>query len=149
MNNPIACPRCSTVLFCSEQCFLEAWAAYHRFECGHLPVLRCLGAEAHLALRSLYATGSAAKVGELFREEEAEEEEEKEGGGCSTDVPSSKLLLSKPPQCARLEVIDEEYRRLHFTAELDGNDESRFRNMVTIHLLLNLAMHSGFLEVSR
>ncbi|TDG50660.1 hypothetical protein AWZ03_002964 [Drosophila navojoa] len=50
---PVACPGCSDVIYCSEQCQQKAAAKYHKFECGLLPVIWRSGASInnHMALR--------------------------------------------------------------------------------------------------
>ena len=50
---PVACPSCSDVIYCSEQCQQRSSAKYHRFECGILPVIWRSGASInnHMALR--------------------------------------------------------------------------------------------------
>lgn len=52
---PVACPGCSDVVYCSEQCQQRAAQQYHRFECGILPVIWRSGASInnHMALRIL------------------------------------------------------------------------------------------------
>ncbi|KAH8299554.1 hypothetical protein KR044_002756 [Drosophila immigrans] len=50
---PVACPGCSDVVYCSEQCQQRAAGKYHKYECGILPVIWRSGASInnHMALR--------------------------------------------------------------------------------------------------
>ncbi|XP_058123652.1 SET and MYND domain-containing protein 4 [Anopheles ziemanni] len=52
---PIACPLCSDVIFCSDECEAKANGSYHRYECGFLPILWGSGASitCHMALRMI------------------------------------------------------------------------------------------------
>ncbi|XP_049549164.1 SET and MYND domain-containing protein 4 [Anopheles darlingi] len=52
---PIACPLCSDVVFCSDECERRANASFHRYECGFLPILWGSGASitCHMALRMI------------------------------------------------------------------------------------------------
>ncbi|XP_052868960.1 SET and MYND domain-containing protein 4 [Anopheles cruzii] len=52
---PIACARCSDVVFCSDECEAKANGSYHRYECGFLPTLWASGASitCHMALRMI------------------------------------------------------------------------------------------------
>uniref|UniRef100_A0AAG5D6P3 MYND-type domain-containing protein n=1 Tax=Anopheles atroparvus TaxID=41427 RepID=A0AAG5D6P3_ANOAO len=52
---PIACPLCSDVIFCSDECETKANGSYHRYECGFLPILWGSGASitCHMALRMI------------------------------------------------------------------------------------------------
>lgn len=60
--NPVPCPTCCNVLFCSPHCRDIAMATYHRFECGQLPLLRQLVPYVYLILRLLYSAGSVEEV---------------------------------------------------------------------------------------
>ncbi|XP_058447147.1 SET and MYND domain-containing protein 4 [Malaya genurostris] len=50
---PICCPKCSDVIFCSENCAKSS--SFHQFECGFLPILWKSGASitCHMALRMI------------------------------------------------------------------------------------------------
>ncbi|XP_057367803.1 SET and MYND domain-containing protein 4-like [Daphnia carinata] len=56
---PVPCHRCSQVGFCSTVCRDEAWAAYHRSECGLTDVFRRtrVGNNGLLAVRTVLKTG--------------------------------------------------------------------------------------------
>lgn len=56
MTSPVACGKCSNVLYCSESCRSTAWSAFHRYECRQMALLSTLPGQAHLALRMLYTT---------------------------------------------------------------------------------------------
>ncbi|XP_055597177.1 SET and MYND domain-containing protein 4 [Uranotaenia lowii] len=62
---PIACAKCSDVLFCSENCERLANTCYHKYECGFLSILWKSGASitCHMALRII-----AQKSEEYFKE---------------------------------------------------------------------------------
>lgn len=67
MPLPVPCPQCSTVVYCSEACRIEAWTAYHRFECHQQLALSQLTPGAQLALRMLYSAGSCQSVKSVMR----------------------------------------------------------------------------------
>lgn len=50
---PVCCPKCSDVVFCSEDCESSANSGYHKYECGFLPIFWKSGASitCHMALR--------------------------------------------------------------------------------------------------
>ncbi|EDW01344.1 SET and MYND domain-containing protein 4 [Drosophila grimshawi] len=50
---PVACPGCSDVIYCSEQCQQRSADKYHKYECGILPIIWRSGASInnHMALR--------------------------------------------------------------------------------------------------
>lgn len=139
MNNAECCYYCSDVLFCSFDCHLEAWNTYHRFECGHLHVLRTLPTEAYLALRVLYSSSTANQTQQLFSEAENLTDDE-----CTANLNT---LTGVSPILGKLDEIDDDYRRLFYSTEIKEDFMSKIRFMITSNLLLELGTRSAFFKV--
>ncbi|XP_038058725.1 SET and MYND domain-containing protein 4-like [Patiria miniata] len=51
--NPVPCPVCTDVQYCSDQCMRSAWDSHHWLECGLWDGLMMFGTQAWLSLRLL------------------------------------------------------------------------------------------------
>lgn len=139
MNNPVNCSLCSAVLFCSDDCATEAWKTYHQFECGHLSILRSLGADAQLALRVLYSSGTVDRSQKLVSEAE------NSTNNLFTVIKAQ--FSGVPPLCARLDELDDDYRRLFYSPTMTDNMKNKYRSMIVTRLLQNLCVSSSFFQV--
>ncbi|XP_071790711.1 SET and MYND domain-containing protein 4-like isoform X1 [Asterias amurensis] len=63
--NPIPCPDCIYVQYCSDQCLLTAQESHHWLECGHYNNLQTLGTEAWLSLRMLLKAKCWCSIGSV------------------------------------------------------------------------------------
>lgn len=54
----IPCQQCADVVYCSDECQLEAWTKYHQFECQHMSNIKDLNVNmGHLACRTALQAG--------------------------------------------------------------------------------------------
>ena len=47
-----------------------------------------------------------------------------------------------------MHTLDDDYRRLFFSGQMVGDYEAKYRNMITVDVLFELAARSSFIKVS-